>query len=78
MPPARSRVVVDDARSDISNTNPKDRLNSTATAKGKKAAANALNGSLLSAKATGLPNIPSAPGLGASGTVDSEQDHPHV
>lgn len=78
MPPARSRVVVDDARSDVSNTNAKDRVNSTSTAKGKKASNNAPNGSLLSAKATGVSNVPSAPALGANGPADSEQDHPHV
>lgn len=78
MPPARSRVLVDDARSDISNTNPRDRINSTATLKGKKASANTNNGSMLSTKFTGASSVPSVPALGANGAVDSEQDHPHV
>lgn len=78
MPPARSRVIVDDARSDISNPTTKDRLNSTTASKGKKALANAPNGSLLSLKATGVSNISSVPAVGVNGAVDSEQDHPHV
>lgn len=78
MPPARSRVVLDDARSDVSTTNQKDRVNSTAASKGKKASANASNGAVLSNKATGVPNVSSGLAVGVGGIVDSDQDHPHV
>lgn len=78
MPPARSRVVVDDARSDISNTNPRDRVVSTTAAfKGKKASTNALNGSVPSTKLPVSSAVPSAVPVGST-AVDPEQDHPHV
>lgn len=78
MPPARSRVVLDDARSDISNTNPKDRVASVTAVKGKKASANTINGSVSSTKASGGSSMPSGLPVGVNGALDTEQDHPHV
>lgn len=79
MPPARSRLVVDDARSDISNTNPRDRLVSlNAAPKGKKASANAFNGSLSSSKLPQSSGVSSGLPVGSAAALDPEQDHPHV
>lgn len=78
MPPARPRVL-EDTRSETSNTNIKDRVaSSTANSKPKKAAANAAVAALSSSKTT-LNSASFAPAaVNSIGAANAEHETPHV
>ncbi|KAJ9654089.1 hypothetical protein H2198_006828 [Neophaeococcomyces mojaviensis] len=79
MPPAKSRAVVDDARSETSVANLKDRFASgAATSKLKKTTANASNGLASSSKAIAVTAPVTVPAAASSTAVESEPELPHI
>jgi len=79
MPPAKPRVVLDDARSETPAANLKDRVVSgAATFKSRTTAANATHGVTSTSKAGTVTTLATVPAVTSNAAVESEPELPHV
>lgn len=79
MPPAKPRVVLDDARSETPAANLKDRVVSgAATFKSRKTAANTTHGVNSSSKAGTVTASATVPAVTSNAAAESEPELPHV